>query len=444
VLKTFAWTVTGHFAGQFFRLLSNLILTRLLAPELFGIMAMVYIFIMGIHMFSDVGLAQNVVSSKNSHDRKFLSTIWVIQIIRGFLIFAFSIPLAFALYYGQISGMFDPNTVYNYAELPYLVVAVSISSIISGFNSINILVLSKKLTIGKVVTLDLLCQLLGLVFLIILVWFWRDIWALVIGNIFTVALKMVLSHHSNFGPRYNLSWHRKSAHEIIHFGKWIFASTILGFALGQGDRILLSIWLSPAELGVYSIAFLLGAAFKLIMQKVANSVFYPMLSEINKDQPAQLSIIYYKIRSKIDITSAAVAGFIASLGSVIVTLLYDDRYIDAGWMLEILSLSILFSGYSIAGTIFLAKGKSKALALLTLITTIGLYISVPILYNLYGLKGALYAISLNYIFDLPAIFYMLNKHKILNVTKEFCYLPIFFVTYGLGYLLESVLSDWIY
>src|SRR5688572_4183028 len=39
-----AWTMGGYGAGQVLRFASNLILTRLLAPEMFGLMALVSIF----------------------------------------------------------------------------------------------------------------------------------------------------------------------------------------------------------------------------------------------------------------------------------------------------------------------------------------------------------------------------------------------------------------
>jgi len=442
-LKSTNWTVFGHFFGQLLRLVSNLILTRLLAPEMFGVMAVVYLFILGIHMFSDIGLSQNVISSKRSDDKKFLDTIWTIQILKGFVVFLLSIPIAAALYYTGELGWLAKDRVYANPELPYLIIAVSITSIISGHNSVNLLVLNKKLLLGKVTSMELLSQFIGLVFLVTLAWFWRDIWALVIGNIFTTSLRMLFSHHSSFGPRYQLRWDKSSASEIIHFGKWIFLSTILGFALGQGDRILLSLWMTPSDLGVYSIAFFLGTALKVLMQKVTSSVFYPVLSEINQEQPERLCEIYYRIRAKVDFLAMVVAGFIASTGTLIVKVLYDDRYIEAGWMLEILSLSVIFVGYMLAGAVLLAKGDGKRTAVLTFIATAGFFVSVLVFYDLYGIKGALFAIALNYLIDLPTGFYMMKKYNILQLSKEFRMLPFFFVAYGIGTVVENFFNSWI-
>ena len=56
------------------RLISNLILTRLLVPELFGLMALVNTFIQGLFLFSDVGIATSIIRSPRGDDPVFLNT----------------------------------------------------------------------------------------------------------------------------------------------------------------------------------------------------------------------------------------------------------------------------------------------------------------------------------------------------------------------------------
>ena len=64
-----SWVFAGHMTSQILRLASNLIMTRLLVPDMFGVMALVTVFIMGIAMFSDVGLQQNIVQSKKGEEQ---------------------------------------------------------------------------------------------------------------------------------------------------------------------------------------------------------------------------------------------------------------------------------------------------------------------------------------------------------------------------------------
>ena len=52
-----SWTLAGYGLSQVVRLGSSLILTRLLAPDIYGVMAIGYMVATGLVMFSDVGLA---------------------------------------------------------------------------------------------------------------------------------------------------------------------------------------------------------------------------------------------------------------------------------------------------------------------------------------------------------------------------------------------------
>jgi hypothetical protein len=57
------------FGGQnALRLGSNLILTRLLFPEAFGLMALVQVFLTGLQMFSDLGIHASVIRSARGED----------------------------------------------------------------------------------------------------------------------------------------------------------------------------------------------------------------------------------------------------------------------------------------------------------------------------------------------------------------------------------------
>ena len=64
--KGMSWTVVTYGLAQFVRLVAVIILTRLLTPELFGIMAIVNSVRTGIDLISDVGFGQSLVQNKNA------------------------------------------------------------------------------------------------------------------------------------------------------------------------------------------------------------------------------------------------------------------------------------------------------------------------------------------------------------------------------------------
>ena len=61
VLKSGAWSFAGHCLSQAIRFGSNLIMTRLLAPDAFALMAIATVVMIGLNMFSDLGLRPIVV-----------------------------------------------------------------------------------------------------------------------------------------------------------------------------------------------------------------------------------------------------------------------------------------------------------------------------------------------------------------------------------------------
>src|SRR5262249_20835240 len=84
VLRGSAIALMGYGLNQGLRLLTNLVLSRLLFPEAYGLTAIVTVFMVALGMLSDVGLKDSVITSTRGDDPQFLNTAWTIQIMRGF------------------------------------------------------------------------------------------------------------------------------------------------------------------------------------------------------------------------------------------------------------------------------------------------------------------------------------------------------------------------
>ncbi len=431
-IRSGSWVILGHVFSQILRFGSNLILTRLLVPEMFGVMAIVTVIMGGLAMFSDVGLMQNIIQSERGEERDFLNTAWTIQALRGALIFIITLIISLIFYQLGCIGYLSPSTAYGNAQLPMILVVMSITALIAGANSIYLSLLNRKLLMGKLITIDLVSQVVGLMFMFIWALYSRDIWALVFGTIISSFMKLLLSHSKLIAEKCHWCWDKSAVHEIFHFGKWIFLSSILGFLLNQGDRILLGGMIDSQLLGVYTVAFFLANALKDVMSNLIGSVFYPVISEIVRSTPDSLENIYYKIRNKIDFVAFFTAGFIFSAGQQIIGLLYDQRYQDAGWMLEVLALSLVSVGNILAGQCFLAHGKAKLISLLVGVQVIFLYCTVPLIYYFYGWELAIWAIALNPIIGLLLSMLLMKKYFFLNIKKEILALPFFGVGLYVG------------
>lgn len=442
ILSAGSWVLLGHFLSQVIRLGGNLILTRLLVPEMFGLMAVVTVFLAGIAMFSDLGIKQNIIQSERGEEKAYIDTAWTIQIIRGFVITILILAASWLVGYSAAIGISPIGSVYADPQLPMLLAVMSVTGLIAGFNSLNIAIQNRGLKLKNIIILEVVSQALGLIVMVALAWYFRNIWSLVAGTLLSTFLKMLLSHHAVFGPKASLAWDKEAALEIFHFGKWIFGASIFTFLAGQGDRLLLGALISPAELGIYTIAFFLAMALKEIVKKVMSSVFYPALSEVVRTRPHELKQVYYRIRSRLDVAVMVIVGVMASSGSLVIDLLYDDRYADAGWMLEILSLSIIFLGTTMAGVCLMALGNSKSIMVLTAVSSLFLFVSVPIAYSYFGLYGAVVAIALNAVVEIPIIIYLMKRYEIWSWFHELKMWPVFFVTFAFcQYVGEAMLIN---
>ena len=80
-------------------------MTRLLVPEMFGVMAIAMLVMMGLAMFSDLGLTQNIVQSRRGSESAYLNTAWTIQIIRGLLLWLLAPCISLAVFAANHLGL---------------------------------------------------------------------------------------------------------------------------------------------------------------------------------------------------------------------------------------------------------------------------------------------------------------------------------------------------
>src|SRR5271165_6075116 len=87
-------TIVSFGGGQIIRFGSNIILTRLLAPQLFGLMVIVNTIRMGFELLSDLGIGQNLIYSKNANEPEYYNTAWTLQLIRSFILWTLILVFA--------------------------------------------------------------------------------------------------------------------------------------------------------------------------------------------------------------------------------------------------------------------------------------------------------------------------------------------------------------
>jgi O-antigen/teichoic acid export membrane protein len=402
------WTFVGYGSGQVLRLLGNLVLTRLLVPEMFGLMALVQTFITGLNLFSDIGIRPSIVQNKRGDDPVFLNTAWTMQVIRGLVLwvgcFAIAIPVA---------------NFYSDPRLLWLVPIVGTTVVIDGFNSTSLALLSRKVAVAKLTLFELSIQSLSLTVMTVWAFLRQTIWALVGGNLLSSLCKLIWSHRLEPRMPHRFTWDKTAVHELTTFGRWIFLSTAMTFLAQQSDRLILGRLVSLEMLGVYTVAFTFSYIPNSVITAINGKVIFPVVSK-KADLPRRE--LRAKILPKRWLLLAAVAVGIAALGSfgdLVIANLYDERYRDAAWMLSILALGNWPSAVSLTtNSSLLAIGKPVYGAFGYFFKFIYMVIATPLVFSQFGIVGAIAVIAFN---DLPfyaAIAYGAWREKLTTVRQD--------------------------
>lgn len=372
-----AWSMLSFGGGQVLRLAGNLLLSRLLLEEHFGLMALVNALLIGLQLFSDVGVGPSIVQHERGDERRFLDTAWSIQVARGVAlsIIACLCALPFAAIYG------DPR-------LAQIVPLAGATALISGFNSTKLFSASRNLHLRHLAVVEIGTALGSLAAMALWAWFDPSVWALVAGGVVSATLRMTLSHLALPGAGNRFSWDRTAAHSMLRFGRWIFVSTVLTFFVQQSDRLIFGGMIPMAMLGVYSMAVMLASLPTTALGSLAGSVLFPYFSRVHREGRELRELFDRRREPLLALTGWMLSGLVAG-GPLIVRLLYDERWESAGWIVQLLALAGWFGALEITnGSYLLARGESKLVAAAGAGKLAGMLILIPLGHSLAGFPGA--------------------------------------------------------
>lgn len=382
------WTVATFGSLQVLRFGSNLILTRLLIPEFFGLMALVNSLRMGLDLFSDVGIGQNIIQSPRGDEPSFLNTAWSLQIVRGVLLWLACWTIA-----QPIANFYDTP------QLATLIPVVCMTLLFGGLSSTKLHLLNRKMIFGKASAIVLSQRLIGLTVTVTWAAIHPSVWALAGGAVASGIYKMLATHFLLPGASNRLCWDRSAAREIVSFGKWIFLASIMMFLAEQSDRFILGKLLSLETLGVFTVAFTLAEIPKQVLKRIGVRVIFPLVSRKAALPREQLRQMFLTKRKFMLAGIVLLLLMLVGWGDLLVRFLYDSRYRDAMWALPILSLGGWFSAlYYTSSPCLLGIGKPHYSAQSNLSRFLSIVVGIPIGFHLFGAVGAIVAIGLS---DLP-------------------------------------------
>lgn len=347
-----SWTMIEYGGSQVLRLASNVVLANaFIDSTAYGVMGIILLFTQALDMFSDIGIGPSIIQHKRGDDKRFLNTAWTLQVIRGLLIAVSASAIAWPV-----------SIVYNETMLQLALPVAALSSAIAGFNSINLHLLNRHVKLARLSLINLGTQVVAIAGTIALAALTRSVWALIGGALLSAAVKLIASHLFCPGPRHAFAWDRTATSDLIHFGKWIFLSTLFGYLASRGDQVILG-WYFPtkAEFGLYFTAAMLSSSFVNGVHAISSRVLFPVYARLANEGPETLRRQTFRMRAVLIAITVPPVCVLTIWGKEIVKLLYPFRpeFHGAGWMLQVLAVGALISVVgSTIGPVLLAKGDS--------------------------------------------------------------------------------------
>ncbi len=315
-------------ASNVLRIVSTIVLTRVLSPADFGVAGLTAVIIGILAMMSDFGFGVYIVQHPKGDDARVLDSIWTVRLLRAvaltFLLFACAAPLAWLL---------------GKAEMRAVIAVISLQFLIEGCSSLAPFSAVREQRIGRLSLLDILTAvsqtLLGIALAVLL----RNYWGIILAGLLGTGLRSILSYtmFDNSARRFNFDL--GSALALWRFGRTIAGAHTIQVLLSNADKLVLS-RVFPFDLfGLYALASNLAAAPSAFTSIYPNRILLPAYAQAYRAGGGALAAVYYRDRRRIMLLyMLATGGFIAMAPSV-VALLYDPGYAGTATYLRLLMLA---------------------------------------------------------------------------------------------------------
>ena len=371
------WTIGTYVLLNVIRLAANLILTRLLVPQMFGTMALVSTVMAGIRLFSDVGIGPALISNPRGGDENFLRTAYTIQNIRGVIIWLAACmlaPLAAGFF-----GAHDPN----HNILIQLLPVAGFAAVIDGLRSTAIFRIQRALRFGPLSIIELTEMLITSTGMVLYARFVAaNEWALLLPALVANAVGMVLTHFLMRDRRDRWGIDLDCAADMLRVGKWIFLSTLIMFFASQFEKLIFGRLVDADTLGIYGIALGLAAIPLTAVLRIGGSVLFPTFARV-AGEPKRFRDIYGRTRTMLLTAGGMIVCGMIACGPFVIGALYRENYAAAGWMLQLLAIGAWFQIVDASNVAaLLAHQRPKLIAVGNLTKVAFMLALVPLAYHL--------------------------------------------------------------
>lgn len=409
ILRASGWAGSGFILDKVIAAVQLMVLTRLLSPADFGVMAASATIVLALLTISELGLEPALIA-KAEVDQDDLAVAWTIAIARAGILMAGLWLTADALAQAM--------------QMPQLAAVLRVHTwmlLVQGLQSPAMALLAKQLDLRRRVSVDLARRLTEAGVTIALAFAVGNVWALLAGQLAGMSVSALLSFWvAPFRPALSLNRQRLAA--LLRFGAYVNATSLLVFAVTSGGEFVVGRMLGPEALGVYMLALALPVMAGMRAPILISQISRPVYAQLQRDQACTIRTFGLHFGLLVLVLSP-LACAITVAAPEIVQLLGGERWMAAAEPLRVLALFAFCSGITEAmGSLQYGLGRPE-LPLRVWIGQVVVYAAVIVpLTQHFGLTGAAWAMSVTYLCG--GVLYLVYTSRLLGAAAWPVFSPL--------------------
>lgn len=365
-------------------IVSTVILARLLDPEAYGLLAMVFVVTNFLTLFRDMNLSLATVQRSQITHRQ-VSTIFWFNVAVSATIAATVAALA-------------PGVAWFYDEprLTLITLVLALPIFVRGFVVQHKALLRRKMNFRALTGIDLTAALFGYLVAIAMAWEGYGYWSLVGMQLGSTAFDLVLTLSiTRWWP--GLPTRGSGVRSMVVFGSNLTAYSVVRFASRSLDNLLIGSYWGAASLGIYSKSRDLVGQVAGYAQSPFSAVGVPSLSRLT-GEPAKYRQTFHRLSEKIALIAVGSAVLIGCTAPEVVALLLGAKWTAAAPILQV--LAVLIATETIFGAVnwlFISQGRGGQLLKYGVCDATIRAVSVVVGLQ-WGVTGIAYALALTGLF----------------------------------------------
>lgn len=339
------WISAGRMFTNGLGIVSTLILARLLAPDDFGIVAIVMSIMAVITMTTEMSLSSALVQLRELKDNHF-HTAWTMDAVRGVALTVILVGISFFV-----------GDLYDRPELQLALLVLSSSVLIGAIKNPKFVVFSRNLIFWPGSIIVMAGKIAGFAITIPLAIIYQSYWALILGTIGTQLMTTLLSYaFKPYFPRIDLSEYR----DLLQFSIWLTFGKIVQAFLWRSDGFLLGFFMSVGNVGFVSFGQRLSNQLINEISQPIGAVLFPAFTQM-RDDPNRLRHAYNRSVGVLALITFPIGAGIASIAEPFVALIYGEKWLGVVPVLQAFVVLNALSGVQRLHPLAMALGETKTL-----------------------------------------------------------------------------------